>query len=59
MAEAQPAGDSGYDASAIALLAELEPNRRHRMTWDKLFLLKPDFEDPACPEQRFYCWTAF
>jgi hypothetical protein len=23
---------------------------------DKLFLLKPDFADPAYPGQRFYCW---
>jgi hypothetical protein len=23
---------------------------------DKLFLLKPDFVDPAYPGQRFYCW---
>ncbi len=23
---------------------------------DKLFLLKPGFEDPAYPGQRFYCW---
>jgi hypothetical protein len=23
---------------------------------DKLFLLKPDFEDPAYPGKRFYCW---
>ena len=23
---------------------------------DTIFLLKPDFEDPAWPEQRFYCW---
>jgi hypothetical protein len=26
------------------------------MTRDRLFLLKPDFEDPAYPGQRFYCW---
>jgi hypothetical protein len=26
------------------------------MTRDKLFLLQPDFEDPAYPGQRFYCW---
>jgi len=26
------------------------------MTRDLLFLLKPDFEDPAYPGQRFYCW---
>ena len=26
------------------------------MTRDRLFLLKPDFEDPAFPGQRFYCW---
>ncbi len=26
------------------------------MKRDKLFLLKPDFEDPAYPGQRFYCW---
>jgi hypothetical protein len=26
------------------------------MQRDKLFLLKPDFEDPAYPGQRFYCW---
>ncbi|AEQ51814.1 DUF3088 domain-containing protein [Pelagibacterium halotolerans] len=26
------------------------------MTRDKLFLLRPDFEDPAYPGQRFYCW---
>jgi Protein of unknown function (DUF3088) len=23
---------------------------------DTLFLLRPDFEDPAYPGQRFYCW---
>ncbi|MEQ9344975.1 MAG: DUF3088 domain-containing protein [Thalassospira sp.] len=23
---------------------------------DTIFLLKPDFEDPAWPGQRFYCW---
>ena len=23
---------------------------------DRLFLLKPDFEDPAYPGERFYCW---
>jgi len=23
---------------------------------DRLFLLKPGFEDPAFPGQRFYCW---
>jgi hypothetical protein len=26
------------------------------MTRDKLFLLRPDFEDPAFPGRRFYCW---
>jgi DUF3088 family protein len=26
------------------------------MMRDRLFLLKPDFEDPAYPGQRFYCW---
>ena len=26
------------------------------MTPDRLFLLKPNFEDPAYPGQRFYCW---
>jgi hypothetical protein len=26
------------------------------MTRDRLFLLTPDFEDPAYPGQRFYCW---
>jgi hypothetical protein len=26
------------------------------MTRDQLFLLKPGFEDPAYPGQRFYCW---
>jgi hypothetical protein len=26
------------------------------MLRDRLFLLKPDFEDPAYPGQRFYCW---
>jgi hypothetical protein len=26
------------------------------MTRDRLFLLKPDFEDPAFPGERFYCW---
>lgn len=25
-------------------------------TRDKLFLLKPHFEDPAHPGRRFYCW---
>jgi hypothetical protein len=23
---------------------------------DRLFLLRPDFADPAYPGQRFYCW---
>lgn len=26
------------------------------MTRDRLFLLRPDFEDPAYPGRRFYCW---
>jgi hypothetical protein len=26
------------------------------MDRDTLFLLKPDFEDPAYPGRRFYCW---
>ncbi|UPT88705.1 DUF3088 domain-containing protein [Bradyrhizobium barranii subsp. apii] len=26
------------------------------MTRDRLFLLRPGFEDPAFPGQRFYCW---
>jgi len=26
------------------------------MMRDRLFLLRPDFEDPAYPGQRFYCW---
>ncbi|MGY4629145.1 DUF3088 domain-containing protein [Bradyrhizobium sp. USDA 4486] len=26
------------------------------MTRDRLFLLRPGFEDPAFPNQRFYCW---
>jgi len=26
------------------------------MERDRLFLLRPDFEDPAYPGQRFYCW---
>src|SRR6476620_2048380 len=26
------------------------------MTRDKLFLLRPDFEDQAYPGRRFYCW---
>lgn len=26
------------------------------MTRDRLFLLKPGFEDPAYPGERFYCW---
>ncbi len=26
------------------------------MIRDRIFLLKPDFEDPAYPGQRFYCW---
>ena len=26
------------------------------MTRDRLFLLRPDFEDPAFPGRRFYCW---
>jgi hypothetical protein len=26
------------------------------MIRDRLFLLRPDFEDPAYPGQRFYCW---
>ncbi len=26
------------------------------MQRDRLYLLRPDFEDPAYPGQRFYCW---
>ncbi|WP_315838604.1 DUF3088 domain-containing protein [Bradyrhizobium prioriisuperbiae] len=26
------------------------------MVRDRLFLLRPDFVDPAYPGQRFYCW---
>src|SRR4051812_50017691 len=26
------------------------------MTRDRLFLLRPGFEDPAFPGRRFYCW---
>ena len=26
------------------------------MTRDRLFLLRPNFEDPAYPGQSFYCW---
>lgn len=26
------------------------------MTRDKLFLVQPDFVDPALPGQRYYCW---
>jgi len=26
------------------------------MTRDRLLLLRPGFEDPAFPGQRFYCW---
>jgi hypothetical protein len=26
------------------------------MTRDRLFLVQPDFEDPAYRGQRFYCW---
>jgi hypothetical protein len=26
------------------------------MLRDRLFLLKPDFEDPAYPNKRFFCW---
>jgi hypothetical protein len=26
------------------------------MKRDRLYLLKPDFEDPAYPGKRFYCW---
>jgi hypothetical protein len=26
------------------------------MTRDRLFLLRPDFADPAYPGRRFYCW---
>ncbi|MGH1350668.1 MAG: DUF3088 domain-containing protein [Methyloligellaceae bacterium] len=26
------------------------------MQRDRLYLLQPDFEDPAYPGQRFYCW---
>lgn len=31
-------------------------NKATGMTRDRLFLLRPDFEDPAYPGQRFYCW---
>ncbi|MBA8901045.1 hypothetical protein FHW17_001935 [Phyllobacterium sp. P30BS-XVII] len=27
-----------------------------QITKDQLFLLRPDFEDPAYPGKRFYCW---
>lgn len=56
MTEVQPADGIGYDVSIVAELAGLEPARRHRTARDILILLKPDFEDPAYPEQRFYCW---
>ena len=26
------------------------------MDRDKLFIVNPDFRDPAYPNQRFYCW---
>lgn len=26
------------------------------VTRDRLFILKPDFADPAYPGKRFYCW---
>ncbi|MEO0909624.1 MAG: DUF3088 domain-containing protein [Pseudomonadota bacterium] len=26
------------------------------MERDKLIILKPDFQDPAYPDQTFYCW---
>ncbi len=26
------------------------------MDRDRLFLVKPDFQDPAFPGERFYCW---
>ncbi|MCK1714023.1 MULTISPECIES: DUF3088 domain-containing protein [unclassified Bradyrhizobium] len=26
------------------------------MTRDRLFLLRPGFEDPTFPNRRFYCW---
>ncbi len=26
------------------------------MQRDRLYLVQPDFEDPAYPGQRFYCW---
>lgn len=28
----------------------------NNMNQDRLFLLKPGFEDPAYPDQLFYCW---
>jgi Protein of unknown function (DUF3088) len=30
--------------------------RSDPMARDRLFLLRPDFEDPAYPGRRFYCW---
>jgi hypothetical protein len=52
----QPPQADGYDARTIELLAGLEPSRRHRPARDKLILIQPDFDDPAYPGQRFYCW---
>ena len=38
-------------------LAKLNGSRGYpTMTQDKLIILKPDFEDPAYPGERFYCW---
>jgi DUF3088 family protein len=29
---------------------------RKTMSRDRLFLLQPNFRDPAYPDRRFYCW---
>lgn len=47
------AGDFAPSITFFAIRSNLGVNG---MNQDKLFLLKPGFEDPAYPGQTFYCW---
>lgn len=61
MAAVSPLPGSDRRATAGHDLPVANPRRSHiefpmPMTRDKLILLDVDFEDPAFPGQRFYCW---
>gem|GEM_PF-185950 len=47
---------AGDFAPRIILFAIRSSLGTNGMSKDKLFLLKPGFEDPAYPDQLFYCW---